>query len=565
MVQKKIVRKSLRKSNRKNKILKKGGSWNGSIFINRGNSCYLDSLLFPLFYFKMQYPRTLISTQITDKILEYNNVSYKYNKVLRAIQNKWDEFQNPNSKLNVCDDVMREYADSVGGRRTEQRDSLEFFLNTFEFISNSNIFNIITEHKKCYQRIKGNSNIKVLDVEPKEGRNFNRIKNIDEKFVKIETNNKKYDKLNNLQDYINEYVEETEEFNISDYQFRKKTDGTYNRDRHGDHLRDKEPTKNHASNNPDYPYSIITKDTKTRNFVNTQILIIQLVREKFQGDDYINDKNINIPTTLTIGQYEFILRFATIKTGGPSGGHWMAMINKPDEDGLMFYNDIGPSFEKAKNINLLNTNGFHFFYEKIGGKPNHTVNSTTQQFQNVSVGPSGTHSQQAPPPTYNSVMSEPTPPPSYVNSQQLSLQQPPPNLLKAVPRPSQSLIQKKSKEERINEDVIKESEKLKLYLNTGDIEQDDVINLIKIIREIRSRSSDSPSAPFTAIEKVPNKNKKRYQQILESMGYDFTNHTAGGKRNNKNKSNRKLKSKNNKSNKKQKNKLKSKSKKSNKK
>lgn len=43
----------------------------------------------------------------------------------------------------------------------------------------------------------------------------------------------------------------------------------------------------------------------------------------------------------------------------------MAMINKP-EDGLMFYNDNGPSFKKANTteINLLNTNGFHFFYEK---------------------------------------------------------------------------------------------------------------------------------------------------------------------------------------------------------
>jgi hypothetical protein len=357
--------KNLRKSNRKNLIKKKGGVWNGSIFTNRGNSCYLDSLLFPLFYFKMQYPSSLISTQITDRILSYNNVSYKYNNVLIAIQNKWNKFNEPKSKLNICNDVMREYAKIAGGNATEQRDSLEFFLNTFQFIYDLNIFNIITEHKKCYQRIQGSlrDNKRRLEVKPIRSC-FNVIENIDEKFVKIEINNKKYDKLNNLQDYINTYVKETEKFKISDYQFRKIGD-SYNLNRDGFPIRDKEPTNHYASNNTEHPYSIITKDTKIRNFDNTQILIIQIVRELFQGDN-INNKNINIPTKLIIGKYEFILRFATIKIGGTNSGHWMAMINKLDEDGLMFYNDMGPSFEKAteKDIDLLNTNGFHFFYEK---------------------------------------------------------------------------------------------------------------------------------------------------------------------------------------------------------
>ena len=373
-------RKSLRKSNRKS-LIKKGGVWNGSIFTNRGNSCYVDSLLFPLFYFKMQYPETLLSTQITDRILAFNDVSYKYNNVLIEIQKKWNEFNNKkDSILTVCNDVMIEYAKIERGNVTEQRDSLEFFLNTFQFISNLNIFNIITEHKICYQRIKGslNDNRISLEVIPID-RYFDIKKNINEKFVKIEINNKKYNVLNNLQDCINTYVKEIEQVELADYQFRKIGD-SYNLNGYGFPIRDKNPTNHYASNNTEYPYSIITKDTKTRNFDNTQILIIQLVREFLQGEN-INNKQINIPTTLIIGKYEFILRFATIKIGGIGGGHWMAMINKPEE-GLMFYNDIGPSFEKANtdNINLLNTKGFHFFYEKTN------IDELSRQMNSLSLG-----------------------------------------------------------------------------------------------------------------------------------------------------------------------------------
>ena len=54
MVQKKSVRKNLRKSNKKNKILKKGGVPRIGIltqnFEVNPNACYLDSLFFPLFY-----------------------------------------------------------------------------------------------------------------------------------------------------------------------------------------------------------------------------------------------------------------------------------------------------------------------------------------------------------------------------------------------------------------------------------------------------------------------------------------------------------------------------------
>jgi hypothetical protein len=545
MVQKKSVRKSLRKSNKKNKILKKGGDWNGSIFTNSGNSCYVDSLLFPLFYFKMQYPTTLLSTQITNRILEYNNASYKYNNVLKAIQNKWNEFNKPRSILNVCNNVMKEYADIVGGRRTEQRDSLEFFLNTFEFISNSNIFNIITEHKKCYQRIKGSSNKRFLDVEPEE-RYYDRIKNIDEKFVKIETNNKKYNVLNDLQDYINEYAKETEEFKISDYQFRKKGD-TYNLNRHGYPIRDKEPTNNHASNNPDYPYSIIIKDTKTRNFVNTQILIIQLVRESIQGNS-IKNKNINIPTTLIIGQYKFILRFATIKKGGTSGGHWMAMINKPDEDGLMFYNDLGPSFSKAneENISLLNTNGFHFFYEKIGGEPNHSINHLSSKVGELhtNVGSSGRHHL-----TYNVKKYNANPPPPTYNELERIEEQ---RRIEEQKMIEADIEQRRiEKEKQINKNISNNTEKL--IQNVKFNSNEDFIKTTDYIRQIKEN-------PNSLIDDIVI--DKKFREILEKIGYIFV---TGGKRNNKNKSNRKLKSKTNKSNKKQKNKLKSKSKKSNKK